>query len=61
MAYAYTAMSSSGRNNHQKIALANVKAGFRECTESLGTLEAQLQEFLGAFHLTMKGRIVGVA
>ncbi|XP_035710135.1 rho family-interacting cell polarization regulator 1 isoform X4 [Folsomia candida] len=51
MAYAYTL--STG--HHQKLALANVKAGFRECTESLGALEGQLQQFLGAFHLTMKG------
>lgn len=51
MAYAYTLSNGKERD----IALANVKAGFKECTEILGTLEAQVQEFLGGFHLTMKG------
>jgi len=51
MAYAYTL--SNGKD--KDLALANVKAGFKECTEILCTLEAQVQEFLGGFHLTMKG------
>ncbi|ODM97155.1 Protein FAM65B [Orchesella cincta] len=51
MAYAYTLSNGKERD----LALANVKAGFKECTEILGSLEAQVQEFLGGFHLTMKG------
>ena len=52
MAYAFSI--SEGREKES--ALANVKAGFRECTETLCSLEAQLQLLLGSFKMEMKGQ-----
>jgi len=52
MAYAFSI--SEGREKES--ALANVKAGFRECTETLCTLENQLQLLIGNFKMEMKGR-----
>lgn len=54
MAYAF----SISQGKEKEHALANVKAGFKECTEAMCTLEAQLEPFLGSFSIQMKGSCV---
>ncbi|GAU98232.1 hypothetical protein RvY_09407-2 [Ramazzottius varieornatus] len=51
MAQAY--MSSSGKEKNH--ALGNVKAGYKECTQAMCTLEAQLEQMMGSLEMRMKG------
>lgn len=52
MAKAYVSVPSE----HKKESLDNVKCGFKECTQILCAIEAQLESMLGTFHCQMKGR-----
>ena len=51
MAQAY--MSSSGKE--RETALGKVKAGFKECTQSMCSLEVQLEQMMGSLEMRMKG------
>ena len=53
MAYAYAL--SPGKEKAS--ALSNVRSGYRECTETLCTLEVQIEQLLGSLTLEMKGNI----
>lgn len=54
MAQAY--MSSSGKEKNH--ALGNVKAGYKECTQAMCTLEAQLEQMMGSLEMRMKGTVI---
>ncbi|BFZ04133.1 hypothetical protein BsWGS_07172 [Bradybaena similaris] len=51
MARAYSATSSQSR----KDSLANVKYGYKECSQTMCAIEAQLENMLGTFSCRLKG------
>jgi hypothetical protein len=51
MAKAYVALPG----HHQKESLLNVKCGYKECTQTMCAIEAQLENMLGTFHCQMRG------
>lgn len=53
MAYAYAL--SPGKEKAS--ALSNVRSGYRECTETLCSLEVQIEQLIGTLTLEMKGMI----
>lgn len=55
MAQAY--MSSSGKE--RDAALVKVKAGYKECTQNMCTLEGQLEQMMGSLEMRMKGKFIG--
>ncbi|CAL1527662.1 unnamed protein product, partial [Lymnaea stagnalis] len=56
MARAYSATSSQSR----KDSIANVKYGYKECSQTMCAIEAQLENMLGTFSCRLKG-IAGFA
>ena len=52
MARAY--VSSIG--SHKKESLEHVKYGYKECSQVMCAVEAQLEVMIGTFHCQMKGK-----
>ena len=51
MAQAYVVSLGKERDS----ALGKVKAGYKECTQSMCALEAQLEQMMGTLELKMRG------